>query len=40
LLCVVGLWVLRAIVMPNASRESREPMPAIAPIVAATSDLH
>jgi MFS family permease len=39
-LCVIGLWVLRAIVIPRSSREQREPVPAIAPIVAATSDLH
>jgi MFS family permease len=39
-LCVVGLWVLRAIVMPASSRGRREPVPAIAPIVAATTDLH
>ena len=39
-LCVVGAWVLRAVVIPASSRDRREPMPAVAPLAAASTDLH
>jgi MFS family permease len=38
-LCVVGVWVLRTIVIP-APTEHDEPMPAVAPLAAAGTDLH
>jgi MFS family permease len=38
-LCVVGVWVLRTIVIPP-SAERDEPMPAVAPLAAASTDLH
>ena len=38
-LCVVGVWVLRTIVIP-ATDEGDEPMPAVAPLAAASTDLH
>jgi MFS family permease len=38
-LCVVGVWVLRTIVIP-ATTEADEPMPAVAPLAAASTDLH
>jgi MFS family permease len=38
-LCVVGVWVLRTIVIP-ATAEGDEPMPAVAPLAAASTDLH
>ncbi len=39
-LCVVGAWVLRAVVIPASSSDRREPMPAVAPLAAASTDLH
>ena len=39
-LCVVGAWVLRTVVIPASSRDGREPMPAVAPLAAASTDLH
>ncbi len=39
-LCVVGAWVLRTVVMPASSDDRRRPMPAVAPLAAASTDLH
>ena len=39
-LCVFGAWLLRTVVIPASSRGRGEPLPAIAPLVAASSDLH
>ena len=36
-LCVVGRWVLRTVVIPASSTDRREPMPAIAPLAAAST---
>jgi MFS family permease len=38
-LCIVGVWVLRTIVIPEKA-ERDEPMPAVAPLAAASTDLH
>ncbi len=39
-LCVLGAWLLRTVVIPASSRGRGEPLPAIAPLAAASSDLH
>ena len=39
-LCVVGVWVLRTIVIPASTGDRRQPMPAVAPLAAAGTDLH
>jgi MFS family permease len=39
-LCVLGAWLLRTVVIPASSRGHGEPLPAIAPLAAASSDLH
>jgi MFS family permease len=39
-LCVIGAWILRTIVIPASSRDRREPIPVVAPLAAASTDLH
>jgi MFS family permease len=39
-LCVVGAWVLRTVVIPASIDDHRPPMPAVAPLAAASTDLH
>jgi MFS family permease len=39
-LCVLGAWLLRTVVIPASSSGRGEPLPAIAPLAAASSDLH
>jgi MFS family permease len=39
-LCVVGAWLLRTVVIPASSRDLRQPVPAVAPLAAASTDLH
>jgi hypothetical protein len=39
-LCAVGAWLLRTVVVPASSPARGEPVPAIAPLAAAGSDLH
>jgi MFS family permease len=39
-LCVLGAWLLRTVVIPTSSRDRGEPMGAIAPLAAASSDLN
>jgi MFS family permease len=39
-LCAVGAWLLRTVVLPASSPARGEPVPAIAPLAAAGSDLH
>ena len=39
-LCVVGAWVLRTIVIPASDGDRRQPMPVVAPLAAAGTDLH
>jgi MFS family permease len=39
-LCVIGAWILRTIVIPASSRDRREPIPVVAPLATASTDLH
>jgi MFS family permease len=39
-LCAIGAWLLRNVVIPAWPRARSEPLPAIAPLAAASSDLH
>jgi MFS family permease len=39
-LCVFGAWLLRTVVIPASGKDRGEPVPAIAPLAAASTDLH